>query len=248
MNFHNIFNDYYNSLLKHKKQLGVFGFDCERIRMIIKTLQESGNLISYSFTTMSFYIEKKLLPSHSIPKEFKYIEIVLSISDEIKINKINNNHIQDPINQLDKFNISLFCDKKNYTSSWHLDRDIPEDHDGTSSNLHPLYHLTFGGYHMENLQKEGVDEFGRLLILRTPRIMHPPMELILGIDFIFNHFIPKNELELLGDHGYLDIIKKVKKYFWLPYSLAIAKNYCERISIDNQTNTFDSNFVNSVIG
>lgn len=248
MKLDNIFNDYYKVLLKHKNQLSSFGFDCERIRMIINTLEVSDKIFSYSFSTLNFVINKKLLPSHSIPKEFEYIEVILSINDEIRINRALDNPIQDPINKLDKFNIILYSDGRKYTSSWHLDRHSPDEQEGTTSNLHPIYHLTFGGYHMENFLKEGSDEFGRSLILRTPRIMHPPMELILGIDFVFNHFIPKNELELLSDLGYLDSLRRLKKYFWLPYSLAIAKNYCDRISIDNQPYTCDNAFVSSVLG
>ena len=117
----------------------------------------------------------------------------------------------------------------------------------SKSNLHPIYHLTFGGTHMENLQNSGSD-FGRALILRTPRITHPPMEVILGIDFIFNHFIPKSELDLLSDRRYIEVINELKSYIWLPYSLAIAKNYCERISIDSQPYSFDEAFVKSVLG
>lgn len=247
MNFELIFNNYYSVLQKYNKQLSTFGLDLEKIRMIKKTLEMNEKYFSYSFTTLNFYVPKALLPSNSIPKEFQYIEIILSIKDEVVIKKIKKNNIEDPLIKLNKFNIILYTDEKKYTSSWHLDRHEMGEDEQSPSNLHPIYHLTFGGYHMEELQKDDSVEFGRSLILRTPRIMHPPMELILGIDFIFNNFIPKSELDLLSDPTYISVINELKKYFWLPYSLAIAKNYCERISINNEPFSFDELFVSSVL-
>ncbi|MEZ7528453.1 hypothetical protein [Cloacibacterium normanense] len=247
MNFERIFNDYCNLLDKHKEQLYLFQFYPENLNEVKKTLKSEENIYSYTFSTIRLVIPKSLRPNHSIPKNLGSVEIILSIKDEIKIKKTKKNFIEDPLNKLEKFNIILNCENSHYTSSWHLDRHAKDGDGELPSNLHPIYHLTFGGYHMENLQREDSDEFGKSLILRAPRIMHPPMELLLGIDFIFNHFIPKNELELLSDPAYIFVIKELKKYFWLPFSLAIAKNYCERISINNEPFSFDELFVSSVL-
>jgi len=115
------------------------------------------------------------------------------------------------------------------------------------TNLHPVYHLTFGGHHMENQQTDENDEFGRALIIRTPRIMHSPMELILGLDFIFNHFIPSTELDLLSDRSYISVVKTLKANLWMPFALALAKNYCDNIDIDGDPFEFDKKFVSSVL-
>jgi len=248
MNFKQLFDRYCSVLEKHQKQLNDFQFYPEKINEIKKSFKEEGEFYSYSFSTINLYVPKSSLPSHSIPKEFKSVEVILSLSDEVIINKMGSNRIQDPFFKLEKFNIMLYCEKKHYTSSWHLDRHVSKEQEGSSSISHPIYHLTFGGYHMENLQIDNSDEFGRALILRTPRIMHPPMELILGIDFIFNNFIPKSKIDLLSDPSYISVINELKKHFWLPFSLAIAKNFCERISIDNVPSTFDDKFVSSVLG
>jgi hypothetical protein len=249
LNFLQIYNNYLSILERHSLQLRESaGFEIGQIREIFKYLKDSEDQFSYSFSNVNFIIDKKFLPSHSIPKNFNYVQVVLSIREEIVINKLKNNTIKDPLGRFEKFNIILFCDKRHYTSSWHLDRHVAGYGDGTTLNLHPMYHFSFGGYHMEAFQDGTFDEFGRSLILRTPRIMHPPMELVLGIDFIFNHFIPKTKLELLEDTGYLALIKKLKAYFWMPYSLAIAKNFCDRISIDNNSLDFEDSFVNGVLG
>lgn len=247
MNFEMIFNMYCSVLEKHKKQLYEFQFYPENINEIKKSLTRSGGNYSYNFSTISLFIPKSKLPSHSIPRNFNGLEVVLSIKDDIEFKITKSDYIEDPFIKLRNFNIILNCEKKHYTSSWHLDRHEYVKGEPSPSNIHPIYHLTFGGYYMENLQSEFSDEFGRSLILRTPRIMHPPMELILGIDFIFNQFIPRNELDLFFDPTYCDVIKRLKNYFWLPFSLALSKNYCDRISVDNNPVSFDELFVTSVL-
>ena len=247
MNFERIFNNYCSLLEKHKDQLYGFLFYPEKLNMIKKTLEKTSQTYSYSFSTINLFIPKELLPSHAIPKKFNKIEVVLSIKDDIVINRNENNKVEDPFFKLEKFNILLYCEKKHYTSSWHLDRHVQQENEATPSNLHPIYHFTFGGYHMENLQLDESDEFGRTLILRTPRIMHPPMELILGLDFIFTQFIPKKDLDLLSDPSYIALIIELKTHFWLPFSLAMSKNFCERISLNNIPLLFDDRFVSSVI-
>ena len=248
MDFFRFFSDYNEVLYKHRNQLNNFGFDCGSIGEIKKSLNKTEELFSYAFSTIKFYIDKRLLPNHSIPKKFEYLQVTLSINDEININRVRDCYIQDPISRLGKFNIILECDRQHYTSSWHLDRHVPEKQEGTPSNLHPIYHLTFGGYNMEKHLEDNSDVFGKSLILRTPRIMHPPMELVLGIDFVFNHFIPKDALDLLSDNRYLELINELKKYLWLPYSLAIAQNYCGSIRIDGKQYGYDATFVHSVLG
>lgn len=247
MNFVRIFNDYCNVLDKHKDQLYSFQFYPESLNEVKKTLESSESCYSYAFNTIRFVVPKEIRPNHSIPRNLGSVEILLSIKDEIVIKKLKKSFIEDPLNKLEKFNIIINCENKHYTSSWHLDRHKMRKGENPPSCSHPIYHLTFGGYYMENLQEDDSDEFGRALILRAPRIMHPPMELLLGIDFIFNNFFPKEELDLLSDKTYHSIINELKKYFWLPFSLALAKNYCERISVNNEPFNFDESFVSSVL-
>lgn len=248
MNFDQIFNEFISVLDLHKTQLYKFQFYPEKLKEIKKSLTIHSDKISYSFSTINLVIPSSYLPSHSIPKALDSIQLILSIKDEIIIKQKNDTKIEDPLVQLNKFNLILYCPNNHYTSSWHLDRHISSESDNTSKNIHPIYHLTFGGYHMENLQKDDSDEFGKSLILRTPRIMHPPMELLLGLDFIFNQFIPKKELDLLTDSRYLRLVNELKKQLWLPYSLALAKNYCDTIDTNNSRKSFDESFVKSIIG
>lgn len=240
-----LFNQYCNVLEKHKKQLHNLSFYPENLREISKTLVQDKKSFTYSFSQISLIIPKKILPSHTIPRKVGNIEVILSINDDVIIKKTDPITVEDPLVKLEKFNIIL--NSGTYTSSWHLDREDKSQGQGEYKFIHPIYHLTFGGHYMESLQKDDTDEFGKALIIRAPRIMHPPMELVLGLDFIFSHFIPQNELDLLTDPGYKDIIFNFKKYIWMPFALAFAKNYCDTIEINRKSMTFDDSFVNSIL-
>lgn len=246
LNFSMIFNNYCGILASHKKDLQTLQFDIDNLNEIRKSLRFTPEFITYTFTNIRIVVPKRSRPNHCIPSQIEAIEVILSIKDDIIIKKTKPNYIEDPLVKLATLNIILNSDK--YTSSWHLDRHEKEENEGSPKSLHPLYHLTFGGHHMETkVEEDGSDIFGRALIVRAPRIMHPPMELILGLDFIFNHFIPKNDLSLLSDGAYISIIKELKQYFWLPFSLALAKNYCTNIDIDSNRFQFDDIFVSSLL-
>lgn len=246
MNFPMLFTKYVSILQSHKRQLQYFQFDLENLNEIKKSLVHTKDSYAYNFSHIRIVVPKKHRPSHCIPRTLTSdIEILLSIEDDVVIKRTRNSLVEDPLIKLEKFNIILNSEK--YTSSWHLDRHEKKDGESTPASLHPVYHLTFGGHHMENQQKDDGDEFGRALIVRTPRIMHPPMELLLGLDFIFSHFIPKDQLDLLSDKAYLKIIQDLKKGIWLPFALALAKNYCDSIDIDGDRFEFDQGFVSSIL-
>ena len=69
-------------------------------------------------------------------------------------------------------------DNKNHMFSWHLDRE--ECIEGTFH--HPLYHFHSGGHKIKDCDK------GDLIIIGSPRLAHPPMDVFLMIHFIIALF------------------------------------------------------------
>lgn len=246
MNFKTLFNQYIAVLNKFKAELKPLQFNFAELEKIGKTIRQDKHSFSYVFSKFKIVIPKKIKPSHSIPKIIGDITITIIVKDTISIRVPTEEKIEDPLLKLDNFNIILNSGK--YNSSWHLDRHIMAENEGEGKHLHPIYHMTFGGHVMESQQQEDEDIYGSSLIVRSPRLMHPPLELILGLDFIFRHFIPKSRLKLLSNPQYNDLVNKIKKLIWLPFSLALAKNYCDNIMVDNKPYTFDKNFVERVIG
>lgn len=240
MNFQHIINEYLKTIYKYRDELYNINIYPETLKNIRDTISDENGIFSYSSEPIVIKLSKSWIPGHTLPRDLDELEITLRIKDEIKIKKTLN-QIEDPIAQLDGFNIII--NSGDYTASWHLDRHMKNDGDGRY--IHPIYHWTFGGYHLEG--QYDAKDFGFSIFMRTPRLMHPPLDFILGLDFIFRHFIPNKELEILNDQVYMDIVKKLQAHFWKPYSLALAKNYCERIYVDGDVVNFDDNFVTSVL-
>lgn len=251
MNFKLLFTQYCQILKQYKKELQeVAYFNMEVLDGINKTISQDkkSGCFSYEFANIQLIVPKKYkCASHSIPREFNALKIILVYKNDSIIIKFKKNAlIEDPIQELGTFNLLLESD--NYFSSWHLDRHVREDGENESKSLHPLYHMTFGGTEMESRDRENEGLFGNILLIRSPRIQHPPMEFVLWMDFIFRHFFKKEDIELLSNDSYRRIVREIKKHLWLPYSLAFAKNYCDYLDVDTVRCNFDGGFVSAVIG
>jgi hypothetical protein len=107
-------------------------------------------------------------------------------------------------------------------NAWHLDRHF----DNTPSDFfHPHYHLHNGGYALTNDESL---ETGNLMILESPRVMHPPLDGILAIDFVIRNFYKESvHKKLTTDKDYQKILKNSQFMFWRPYFLALAANWAK---------------------
>jgi len=174
--------------------------------------------------------------SHS--KSVKSLVLLFDLSilgsyDQLKEDK-------DPFKEF-SFNIVIKGKNKNNPQSklvyaLHLDRhNIEEQQDGNEPNqAHPLYHFQFGG---SKIKEESID-FGQALFLDAPRIMHHPIEFILGIDFILSNFVPQVWNMLKEDRSYKKILSKYQKDFILPYFRSITSHLESNPSIWNAQNLY----------
>lgn len=105
-------------------------------------------------------------------------------------------------------------------SSWHLDYDSNDKQD----YIHPCFHLTWGGDTIKEV------DLGNILLLPTPRISYPPMDIILGIDFVLSNFV-KAEIykKIQSDSQYKAAVKKAQEKLWKPYMLSLAHHWCKNI-------------------
>lgn len=109
-------------------------------------------------------------------------------------------------------------DNKNHMFSWHLDRE--ECIEGTFH--HPLYHFHSGGHKIKDCDK------GDLIIIGSPRLAHPPMDVFLMIHFIIENFFNKKtyseQVSILENEEYQMIIEHAQKRVLDPYYSAIVNN------------------------
>lgn len=131
-----------------------------------------------------------------------------------------NNGLQYGV-QLITYGKSL-ANKANYKMSWHLDKHIrsKEGNDGIGKGfIHPEYHFNMGGF---ALTKESDFNFGNILLIDTPRIMHPPLDIILSIDFVLKNFYGIRVKNLTDSNPYKKIISRSKNRLWRPYFISLA--------------------------
>jgi hypothetical protein len=173
--------------------------------------------------------------SGSIPTNMDLFEIILNL--EICGNYVNQDSIIDPLNKL-VFNIDLEGLDENCEdlySSLHLDRHC---YDTVDNFIHPNYHFTFGG---NNLEAKG-DVFKGIIVLSTPRIPHPPLDFILGIDFILQNYYSKDKIQnILDDTLYQEIIERAQYRIWRPYFTSLNNKWKDTYTNFDCPNDFTYN-------
>lgn len=164
-----------------------------------------------------FNIHKNI--SGTIPLDIKEIQLLFSNSYQVNLSKLDGK--EDPI---ENYSFTLFIkaynsEKTSFVNSWHLDKTEVAS---PPKFTHPYYHFQSGGNAIEYVNSGG------LVLLGTPRLPHPPMDLFLGIHFIINNFFSRKDFDwvdtIMKNHEYLDIIERAQKRMWEPYFKAFTKD------------------------
>jgi hypothetical protein len=103
---------------------------------------------------------------------------------------------------------------------WHLDRETNLE----GKFIHPRYHFHAGGYRM----KDVLEEEGRDFVISSPRLAHPPMDVILIVHFIIQNFINKrdqaNMYKITNDEEYIAILMRAQNRVLDPYFATFSKD------------------------
>jgi hypothetical protein len=121
-------------------------------------------------------------------------------------------HAEQTINIIgrDKDNNKLIC-------AWHFDRHISEEDDNEPLSPHPQYHFQHGGKSIERLDDDENYDFGSSLFLEPPRFFHPPLNLILSLNFLIAQFYSERWKKLKLNNDYRRLVKEEQKKYWTPY-------------------------------
>ncbi|PLC07469.1 hypothetical protein CY658_10990 [Variovorax sp. RO1] len=111
---------------------------------------------------------------------------------------------------------------KKYNAAWHFDAQGAR---GTSHYLHPRYHMTFGGLQLfpQLSVDNGQHQMRNLLLLDSPRFSHPPLDLVLAVDFILSHFAGPKWASARQSADYVQHLKRSQERLWKPYFSSAAK-------------------------
>lgn len=167
---------------------------------------------------------------HVTPNEIKNGKIILNMKLRADIDKWNS--YEDPFIEL-SFNVLVkgIGKLQPYHFGFHIDKHIS----GKSDEPHPIYHLQYDF----NPTGEQNPNLGDLFYIDTPRIMHKPMDFMLGISFLTSNFFPTGFEILCESREFLKLNSTYQYSVWRPYFHTLAnkwKPYDERSIIWNPIN------------
>lgn len=183
---------------------------------------------------VSKYIKEKLAES----------SLIFELSCSLLCNEVNT-IIRDPVVHLcAKFIIQFEYidqedgDLKRLQSSWHLDKHDPAKE---TSTTHPLYHYEFGGSEMT---KSADFNYGDFVLLDSPRLMHPPLDLVLAFDFILKNFYNFNDHKVLTEAPqYKRYIRNAQYRLWRPFAISFASHFHDFSDLYKIDTSFAKNII-----
>lgn len=193
----------------------IAGIDAQNFSEVAGEIDTSNPcVVSYSF---DMHFKLSIAPDNTSPS------IPIDVTLEMEVNE-NLQNFGETLNG--DYSMQLFIsghkDGKHYMCSWHMDLDSGTDR----RYVHPRYHLTYGGKKMRDEIKNNNDSFGQLLLMATPRIPLAPMDGILAIDFVLNHFYKSDKISsVLNNSKYREAVKASQTRIWEPYYRSICNHF-----------------------
>lgn len=165
-----------------------------------------------------YHIESLIIPvedstlKHIRPLGFSNVNIIVEIEVESQIDQWLK--LNDPFTSLNFRSMLKGTNAKTqkvHYLSFHIDRHS----DKITNEIHPLYHLQY----LQNAKAKPKDDFdhGESMQLDVPRMMHFPMDLILGVSFLLSNFAPSIYTKLVEDRRYINLCKEYQQRIWRPY-------------------------------
>ena len=103
-----------------------------------------------------------------------------------------------------------------YSFGFHIDK---HDEVNEPDEIHPIYHIQY----LPRVNE--VANTGEVLYMDTPRMMHMPVDIILGIDLVLANFAPDVWHKMRDEPEYHAIFKMYQESFWRPYIHTFATNW-----------------------
>jgi hypothetical protein len=163
---------------------------------------------------------------HPMPENLDMLEVQMLVDVE--------GHFTDADIPVDPFSSLVFeliihgtvsTGARKYRCSWHLDRHVDnggklstssDEEEEDPDEVHPRYHVHFGGRRMQG------GDYGDAIIVDVPRLAHPPLDAILGVDFVLANFRGNEWRKLMQDDAqYQSLLKNSQRRAWRPYVIAL---------------------------
>jgi hypothetical protein len=195
--------DFIPTLKDGSRDENIWGYDIEGFKIPLETLK------------------------HIKPNDIKSGEVYLDMKLRAKID--NWKTFNDPFEELG-FNVTIKgTGKQTYFFGFHIDKHIVKKENNEEkvketdvvSEPHPMYHLQYN----LNPTKSKEPKLGDLFYIDTPRIMHKPIDFILGISFLTSNFYP-TAFEILKEvRGFRKLHDDYQDAIWKPYFHTLANQW-----------------------
>ncbi len=179
---------------------------------------------SATLNQWGYQIKNLLLPVGSVHNVYPagiQVKICLNCECEFNVNDWDNTNC-DPFNKC-SFRIRVFGEYQGIMHSWgmHLDKEARTGLD----EWHPLYHLHCFESRVDSptVLIDAIQNKGTLL-LNVPRLMHYPLDIVLGIGFCLMNFNKKDVFTRLytNDQQFPRLYKKSQDRILKPYMDSLA--------------------------
>ena len=177
------------------------------------------------YACWGYSIENLILRPSELPKRHIRPSSIHTIQVEIDVELLcNDKHWieqNDPFISLNfRARITGSDSRNKYSFGFHIDRHNQNDQ---SEEIHPVYHLQYNPFIDDD------SKLGSVLYLDTPRVMHVPLDLILGVDMILSNFAPKAWEALRNENEYQSLYRKYQNSLWKPYIHSWASHWPNRL-------------------
>jgi hypothetical protein len=186
-----------------------------------KTLRSGGNNWSYGITNLLFFVSDVTAYPPSLG------EITCRLTVNAAGLCILSDDACDPMTSLEIdiiLEASSPSTQHKHLQSWHFDRHVGGTFD--SVNAHPRYHFSFGGRRLEEHATESkIPFYDFLLVLDSPRLMHPPLDGVLALDFVLSNFAAQSWNRLRGQRDYVALMRGAQRRSWKPFASALLTHW-----------------------
>jgi hypothetical protein len=113
-------------------------------------------------------------------------------------------------------------DRRRLSFYWHLDRDRRQPGDGPQAEYHPRYHFQHGGNRVPRTDYT----IGDTLFMDPPRLIHPPMDAILAVDFVLANFCTSIWRDAYDNNiEYTALLSEAQRRCWRPFFIVMARHW-----------------------
>lgn len=154
--------------------------------------------------------------NHVKPHDITKGEVILNMKLRARIEHWNT--FNDPFIELGYNVLIRGVGDKIYHFGFHIDKHTG---DTNTDEPHPTYHLQYNF----NPTKTKDPNLGDLFYIDTPRIMHKPIDFILGISFLTSNFYPIAFEALKDEREFVKLQENYQHAIWKPYFQTLANNW-----------------------